>query len=339
MVRNTVSPARLCGPVLFLLVFALPVARGGQKVNRRTLAARHTAEASSLATAGKREEALRKLEEAFKYDAASIVAHRLYQDLMTAAGRRAEMLERYARARKKGRDRRLRNLLGYLEARAESDPKVRRGKLESVLKLNPRHFWEAHDLVAACTLGEDLAAAEKYGRAARDLRPRDADVRNVLGNVLLQAGKLKDAEKEFNEALKLRPSFAEALYNLGLIRSSQKKYAEAVEFFRKAGEAKETFAEAHNNRGHALARLGRLEEAIKAYQQATRIRPAYGQAWNNMSVAYYRSKDYWKAWECLQKAEKHNHAVNRVYKRVLRKRLFPERKPDESKKPAPAKEK
>jgi tetratricopeptide (TPR) repeat protein len=311
----------------------MSLAAGGEPSGRRKSARALTA-ASRLASAGKREQALRKLDEVFRLDAANIVAHRLYQDLMVAAGRRREMLERYARAKTNRKNRRLKNLVHYMEARAQIDPQVRRGRLESIFNSNPRHFWAAYDLVAACVAAGDLQAAEKYARAARALRSRDADVCNVLGNVLFQAGKLEDAEREFREALRLRDGFAEALYNLGLVRAAQKRYAEAAGLFAKAGEARRDFAEAHNNRGHALARLGKLQEAIRAYQRAVKIRPGYGSAWNNMSVAHYRRKDYWQAWTCLQKAERHGHRPNAVYKRVLRKRLFPEEEPETGREPA-----
>jgi tetratricopeptide (TPR) repeat protein len=332
--RKTSLPARICGSVLLCSLCLTPAALGAQPLNPKKEARKHLAKASELATKGKREEALKALERVFKFDVANTVAHRLYQDLMIAAGRRKQMLARYARAKAKKKNRRLLQLMRYMEARAQTDASKRREELEGLFKLNPRNFWVAYDLVAACVESGDLAAAEKYAGIARDLKPRDADVRNVLGNVLLQAGKLDEAEKELKEAIKLRAAFAEAHYNMGLLRAAQKKYAEAVACFKQAGEFKKDFAAAHNNRGHCLARLSKLDEAIAAYKLSVKIKPDYGSAWNNMSVAYYRKKDYWNAWGCLQKAEKHGHVPHEVYKRILKKKLFPEKK---EKKPAPVK--
>ncbi len=329
---NSPAPARVCGPAILLaLLWALlPPASGGEAPDaeaRRAEARKALAAASRLAAEGTPEEALKSADRAVTLDPMNELAHRFYQDLMLAAGRRAELAARYARARGKRKNKRLLAVIAYMEARAQADPKERRRELESIYGARTSHFWAAYDLVAACVECGDLEAAEKYALAARELRPRDADVRNVLGNVLLQAGKLDEAEKELGEALRLRTPFAAASYNLGLVAAARKKYADAVEHFRRALAADPKMAEAAGNMGHCLARLEKPDEAIAAYRKAISIRPGYGQAHNNLAVALYRKKDYWGAWKHLQEAEKCGYVPAESFKRVLRKQLFPDEKP------------
>lgn len=311
--RGAVFPLALC------LAACCGFATAGEKLGDLAAAAR-------LAAEGKREEALKIVDKAVTAKPTSIPAQRLYQDLMLAAGRREALLARYERARKKKKNRRLSGIIRYLEARAGTDLAEQRKKLEALALSRGFAFWAAYDLVAVCTAGGDMAAAEKHAKAARDLRPRDADVRNVLANVYMQAGKLKEAETEIREALRLRPKFGQAHYNLGLIRAAAKKYQEAVALFRKAAGENPRLAEAHNNMGHCLARLNRPDEAIAAYKKAIAAKPDYASAYNNLAVALYRKKDYWAAWASLQKAEKHGYSVAPTFKRVLKKKLFPEKK-------------
>ncbi len=311
---------------LALCLAACEFATAGENVGNLAAAAR-------LAAEGKREEALKLVDKAVAAKPTSILAQRLYQDLMLAAGKREALMARYQRARKRKKNRRLLGIIRYLEARAGTDLAEKRKKLEALALSRGFAFWAAYDLAAVCTAAGDMAAAEKHGGAARDLRPRDADVRNVLANVYMQAGKLKEAEAEIKEALRLRPKFAQAHYNLGLIRAAAKKYEEAVALFRKAAGESPRFAEAHNNMGHCLARLNRPDEAIAAYKKAIAARPDYASAHNNLAVAQYRKKDYWSAWKYLMLAEKHGHVIAPTFKRVLKKRLFPEKK-SEPKKPA-----
>jgi Flp pilus assembly protein TadD len=328
-------PIRCCGPAVLLWACLAWPAAAGQAPSELQAAAR-------LAAEGRREEALKAADALVTRDPFDVPAQRLYQDLMLAAGRRDELLARYARAGGKEKNARLLGLLRYLEARAEPEPARRRGRLEAAYASDQQKFWAAYDLVELCTAGGDLAAAEKYARAARDARPGDADVRNVLGNVLVQAGKPKEAEVELAEALKLRPAFPEAEYNLGLVRAAAGKHQEAAGLFRRAVEQEAKFAEAWNNLGHSLARLDKPDEAIAAYRRAIEIKPGYGAAHNNLAVSLYRQGDGWGAWKHLQEAEKSGYRVSESFKRVLSRKLFPEKQPGDAPKtpapPAPAKD-
>jgi Flp pilus assembly protein TadD len=318
------APVRSRG--LALLLLALLVA-GGPGLTGEPAPAADLAEASRLAAAGKDQEALAVADKLLALSPQNVPAQRLRQDLMLKAGRRGELLAGYTQAEANAT---MRPLMRYLRARAEPTAEKRRAELERILAMDPKNFWAAYDLVPLCTAAGDLKAAERWATAARDLRPGDPDVRNVLGDVYLQAGKLKEAEAELGEALKLRPKFPQALYNLGLVRAGAGKFKDAAEFFAKAAEEDPGFAEAWNNRGHCLTKLEKNDEAIACYRKAVELKPDYGSAWNNLAVALYRKNDLWAAWAALEKAEKAGYAVAESFKRVLAKKLFPDKE-----KPAP----
>jgi protein O-GlcNAc transferase len=319
------APVRICGPALAFL--ALLTAGQPGRAGEPSSPTGDVAEASRLAAAGKRQEAMALLERLCAGDPRDVRAARLRQDLMLAAGRREELLAGYARAEG---DPAMRPLVRYLRARAEPIAERRRAELERLAEREPRHFWAAYDLVVLCVAAGDLRAAERWGATARELCPADPDVRNVLGDVYIQAGKLGEAEAELNEALRLRPKFPQAHYNLGLVRAAAGRYKEAAELFARAVEEDPGLAEAWNNRGHCLARLDKAEEAVAAYRKALELRPDYGAAWNNLAVALYRKGDLWAAWAGLEKAEKCGFEVQSSFKRTLAKRLFPEKRPPEA---------
>jgi Flp pilus assembly protein TadD len=66
---------------------------------------------------------------------------------------------------------------------------------------------------------------------------------------------------------------------------------------------------------------------MAAYRKAVEVKPDYGAAWNNLAVALYRKNDLWGAWGSLEKAEKCGYEVAPTFKRVLSKKLFPEKAP------------
>jgi len=300
-----------------------PVLDGGERPPAAPPPA-SAAEAARLATAGRQGEALAMVEKLLAASPQDVPAQRLRQDLMISSGRRDELLAAYAR---EDGNPTMRALLRYLRARAETAPEKRRAELERVTALEPRNFWAVYDLVPLCTAAGDLKAAERWATAARDLRPGDPDVRNVLGDVCLQAGKLKEAEVELAEALRLRPKFPQALYNLGLLRAAAGKAKDAADLFARAIEESPGFAEAWNNRGHCLAKLDQADESVACYRKAVELKPDYGVAWNNLAVALYRKSDFWGAWAALEKAEKCGYTPSESFKRVLSKKLFPDKAP------------
>lgn len=86
------------------------------------------------------------------------------------------------------------------------------------------------DLYAAA--GAPEQAAEQY-RSALGLRPRYQDIRNKLGQCLLQQGRPEEAAAELRNALAENDRFLLARLNLGLAYARLGRRAEAIEEWRR----------------------------------------------------------------------------------------------------------
>src|SRR5438552_6858530 len=98
------------------------------------------------------------------------------------------------------------------------------------------HFYYAEELKAAAKrksfvegVQQRMQAVEEY-RMAKRLAPERADIRNNLGNMLLNTQRNEDAEKEYRDLIKVAPDFALGHSGLGraLLREEKNlKEAEA----------------------------------------------------------------------------------------------------------------
>lgn len=73
--------------------------------------------------------------------------------------------------------------------------------------------------------------------------------------------------------------------------------------------------------GNILIRQNKFKEAYEQYQEAIRIDPKHGNAYNNLANLYFLSKQYEKAWDCLEKAEAYGATVNPKFKEAVQKAL------------------
>ena len=119
-------------------------------------------------------------------------------------------------------------------------------------------------------------------RKAAELLPGDADVQIDLGLIFQALGDLPAAEACQRRAIEYRPDSAAAHYNLGNVLLARAWPAEAEASYRRALESSPTFAEAHNNLGAALQAQGRLEEAEACFRRALADKPDYVAALNNL---------------------------------------------------------
>jgi hypothetical protein len=84
--------------------------------------------------------------------------------------------------------------------------------------------------VLHAAIGEHAPAIEHLGRAV-ELDPGDADALCMLGSVMSDTRRFKEATGWYERALARRPDFPEAHYNLGLARFEQADFAGAVASF------------------------------------------------------------------------------------------------------------
>ena len=242
--------------------------------------------------------------------------HIAYQNLMVKLGRKGELVEKYDGflARDMSDARRM-----FLRARLHDDRTKRRQGLERAARRDEKLFWAHYELAGSYLEPGELDRALRSVRRAAELSPDDANVLNVLGNVLYQSGRAREAADALRKARSLKTPFPDCSYNLGLAlyRLGEKKEAEKE--FRRALAERPDFPEAMVALGHARARAGKLEEAVGLYRKAIDLKSDYGRAHNNLAVAYYRMGKYWPARASLERALKWGFPVPAAFRRALEK--------------------
>ena len=155
-----------------------------------------------------------------------------------------------------------------------------------------------HALVAAsCALG--LLMAARVVARNRDWRtdvalynqtlkvsPRATNIRENLGVVAWNHGRIDEAEKQWLIALKLNPNSPITLTNLGLVYAQRKEYQKAEDFFREAMLRKPDYTDPHLNMGSLMMDLGRLQEAEWQLRAAVALSPLVPSCHNKLGKLY-----------------------------------------------------
>jgi protein O-mannosyl-transferase len=162
-----------------------------------------------------------------------------------------------------------------------------------------RSAWR-HGLVAtSCALGLLLAA--RVVARNRDWRtdvalysqtlkvsPRATNIRENLGVVAWNHGRIDEAEKQWNMALKLNPNSPITLTNLGLVYAKRKEYPKAEHYFREAMLHKPDYTDPHLNLGSLMMDLGRMEEAEWQLRAAVALSPLIPSCHNKLGKLYLK---------------------------------------------------
>jgi tetratricopeptide (TPR) repeat protein len=160
-------------------------------------------------------------------------------------------------------------------------------------------------------------AVEALKRAAL-LLPGDAEVWNLMGSALRDAGELDNAETSYLHALKLRPDFAEAHCNLGLTLCDLGRAGEGEVHCRRALVLKPHFVIALNNLGLALREQGKLDEALASYQEALRLQPGLAELHHNVGNVFEEQNRFDEAAASYRRATELNPRYFSAYVNVAR---------------------
>jgi tetratricopeptide (TPR) repeat protein len=144
----------------------------------------------------------------------------------------------------------------------------------------------AHEILGEVLvqLGRLPEAIRQYEQALQ-INPEYTEAHNNLGTALEKSGHTQEAIQHYKQVLRIKPDFAQAQYNWGVALQGAGQVQQATSHYEQALQAQPDFAEAHNNLGVVLMGLGRLEEAVRHYEQALRINPEYAEAQNNLALA------------------------------------------------------
>ena len=165
--------------------------------------------------------------------------------------------------------------------------------------LRARRIWNYGLLGTSCALV--LLMAARVVRRNRDWRsdvalysqtlkvsPRATNIRENLGVVAWNHGRIDEAEKQWNIALTLNPNSPITLTNLGLIYAKRKQYQKAEEYFRRAMLHKPDYTDPHLNLGSMMMDLGRFEEAEWQLRAAVALSPLIPSCHNKLGKLYLK---------------------------------------------------
>jgi len=151
----------------------------------------------------------------------------------------------------------------------------------------------------------DLVAAVVAGRRAVELRPDSVESWYYLWCALADQGEWREALHAARRGRELQPQSAELRNNVGqaLLEIAQREagpneafFTEAAACFQQAIAANPKLAEAYANLGALSAEVGDFEAALAAYRDACRVRPEFILARLNYALLLLQLERYAEGW-------------------------------------------
>lgn len=164
----------------------------------------------------------------------------------------------------------------------------------------------------------DAAVAALEAHLAR--QPRSKEAENLLGNIAMERGRMREAEEHFHKALAYEPNFTDARNSLGILYDRLGREPDAIREFLRVIEVDKEYAEALNNLGVIYKKQGRKGEAIAAFQKAITADPEFAGSYSNLALVHEQEGNQKAAEEQYRKALKRdpkNAAVRTNYGGLL----------------------
>lgn len=173
--------------------------------------------------------------------------------------------------------------------------------------------------------------------------PEDGRVRYNWACILIAQGKYDEAEEELKKAVQLQSELAEAFVQLGGLAMRKGDLNLCLSYNQQAAKVRHRFAVPHGNIGFVHLQKGNVQEAIKSLRRAVSfdpkfvqaiatlgsayfmegdpdgcieqskkaldLQPTFGPAYNNLCLAYLEKKEYGKAVENCDLAQKYGYEV------------------------------
>lgn len=159
--------------------------------------------------------------------------------------------------------------------------------------------WSYALLATCCAMGllmairvvarnRDWRSDEALYSQTLKVSPRATNIRENLGVVAWNHGRIDEAEKEWSIALKLNPNSPITLTNLGLVCAKRKQYGQAERYFREAMLRKPDYTDPHLNLGSMMMDLGRFEGAERQLRAAAALSPLVPDCHNELGKLYLK---------------------------------------------------
>jgi tetratricopeptide (TPR) repeat protein len=149
--------------------------------------------------------------------------------------------------------------------------------MEEMAELQAGSEARAHRVTKLLREGQTREAEEILVEAVRDY-PEAANLRVMLGGVLVTRGDLTEAEPQLRKALQLRPDSIDALGLMGGLLMRQRKHRAAADCYQRMISVKPGHALAHFNLAICRQELGDRDGAVGALRTALRCKPEFAQA-------------------------------------------------------------
>ncbi len=200
-------------------------------------------------------------------------------------------------------------------------------KLKNALLQNEACGTTHYNLAVAYMGKQEYAAAENELHEAIDCSPTLAEAYVLLGGICLQRKDLEGCYRYNQRAVKARAGFAEGYGNMAFVllqlidgkdpKEDEEKMDKAIKNLKKAIIHNKNFVQAYTTLGTAYFMKGLIKEGIKANLEAVEIQPEFPIAHNNLAVAYLENREFDKAIEHCDKAEKFGFEVAKALKDEL----------------------
>ena len=200
-------------------------------------------------------------------------------------------------------------------------------KLKNQIVQNEGCGTTHYNLAVAYMGKQEYVEAEKELYEAIDCSPTLAEAYVLLGGICLQRKDLEGCYRFNQRATKARAGFAEGYGNMAFVllqlidgkdpKEDEEKMDKAIKNLKKAIIHNKNFVQAYTTLGTAYFMKGLIPEGIKANLEAIQIQPEFPVAHNNLAVAYLENKDFDKAIEHCDKAEKFGFEVAQELKDEL----------------------
>lgn len=205
------------------------------------------------------------------------------------------------------------------EIMAEGDKAMQAGDIKSakisyalVLERDHENIEAAYKLAFLHSTEDSLPAAERLLRHAISLDATHLPSRSLLGFVLIQLERIKEAEVAFLQVLEANVDYPDALNGLGIVSDMQARHADAQAHFKKALDLSPRSAKIANNLGFSHYLAGDYINAENYFRDAIKYDSDYERAWSNIALVFSRTGRLGDADTAFRKVVSEHKAANNI---------------------------
>jgi tetratricopeptide (TPR) repeat protein len=230
--------------------------------------------------------------------AKNIPAHQRYQDLMTAQGKKDDLVKEYKTLMDENlKDYRYQYLYGRLLDLSQAQEYYRKS-----IKMHSHFAWGYYGMGLATLAQKKYSDALADFEKASELEPDITDFHLQLGRTYAMVGKLGDAEKEFRRVLEIDKNDADGYFYLGNVSLITGNVNEAFNNYTKALELNPSLTKVRAALGKVSLIRGKYDRAIELFSEVERKEPKNAWSALNLARAYYLSENRAEAMVYFKKA-------------------------------------